>query len=67
MKTAKQKTAAEVKPRARPRAKRIPSTGARFRISDELWALMERKRVTNHRVDSGAEGVVTCEPPRPGA
>ena len=41
MKTAKQKTAAEVKPRARPRAKRIPSTGARFRISDELWVLME--------------------------
>ena len=35
------KTAAEVKPRSRPRAKRIPSTGARFRISDELWALME--------------------------
>jgi putative transposase len=41
MKTAKQQTDAEVKPRARPRAKRIPSTGARFRISDELWALME--------------------------
>jgi putative transposase len=41
MKTAKQKTAAEGKPRSRPRAKRIPSTGARFRISDELWALME--------------------------
>src|SRR5881398_3419706 len=41
MKTARQKTAGEVKPRARPRAKRIPSTGARFRISDELWALME--------------------------
>src|SRR5213080_2505037 len=41
MKTAKQKTAAEVKPRARPRAKRISSTGARFRISDELWVLME--------------------------
>jgi putative transposase len=41
MKTARQKTAAEVKPRSRPRAKRIPSTGARFRISDELWALME--------------------------
>jgi transposase len=35
------KTAAEVKPRARPRAKRIASTGGRFRISDELWALME--------------------------
>jgi putative transposase len=35
------KTAEEVKPRARPRAKRIPSTGGRFRLSDELWALME--------------------------
>ena len=35
------KTAEEVKPRARPRAKRIASTGGRFRISDELWALME--------------------------
>jgi transposase len=35
------KTAAEVKPRSRPRAKRIQSTGARFTISDELWALME--------------------------
>jgi putative transposase len=41
MKTARQKTAAEVKPRSRPRAKRIQSTGARFTISDELWALME--------------------------
>ena len=41
MKTAKQKTAGEVKPRSRPRAKRIQSTGARFTISDELWALME--------------------------
>jgi putative transposase len=41
MKTARQQTAAEVKPRSRPRAKRIPSTGGRFRISDELWALME--------------------------
>ena len=30
-----------VKPRSRPRAKRIASTGGRFRISDELWALME--------------------------
>jgi putative transposase len=35
------KTAEEVKPRSRPRAKRIPSTGGRFRIRDELWALME--------------------------
>jgi putative transposase len=34
-------TAEEVKPRSRPRAKRIESTGTRFRISDELWALME--------------------------
>src|SRR5947208_16868245 len=41
MKAAKQKTAGEVKPRSRPRAKRIQSTGARFTISDELWALME--------------------------
>src|SRR5690242_13546820 len=41
MKTAKQKTAGELKPRSRPRAKRIQSTGARFTISDELWALME--------------------------
>ena len=35
------KTAEDVKPRSRPRAKRIESTGTRFRISDELWALME--------------------------
>ena len=36
------KTAEEVKPqRSRPRAKRIASTGGRFRISDRLWALME--------------------------
>jgi putative transposase len=33
------KTTEEVKPRAR--AKRIASTGGRFRVSDELWALME--------------------------
>ena len=26
-----------------------------------------RVRVTNHMVDSGAEGVVTCEPPKPRA
>jgi transposase len=38
---AEMKTAEEVKPRSRPRAKRIPSAGGRFRISDELWALME--------------------------
>ena len=38
---AKMKTAEAVKPRSRPRAKRIASTGGRFRISDELWALME--------------------------
>ena len=30
----------EEKPRTRPRAKRIASTGGRFTISDELWALM---------------------------
>ena len=41
MKTARQETAGEVKPRSRPRAKRLQSTGGRFRISDELWALME--------------------------
>ena len=41
MKTARQKTAGEVKPRSRPRAKRLQSTGARFTISDELWASME--------------------------
>jgi Putative transposase of IS4/5 family (DUF4096) len=38
---AKMKTTEAVKPRSRPRAKRIPSAGGRFRISDELWALME--------------------------
>jgi hypothetical protein len=27
----------------------------------------ERKRVTNHRVDSGPEGAVTCELLKPGA
>ena len=31
----------EEKPRKRPRAKRIASTGGRFTISDELWALLE--------------------------
>ena len=31
----------EEKPRQRPRAKRIASTGGRFTISDELWALLE--------------------------
>ena len=35
------KAAEEVKPRSRPRAKRIESTGTRFTISDELWGLME--------------------------
>jgi transposase len=56
MKTAQQKTAAEGKPRARPRAKRIPSTGARFRISDELWALREPllpEHKTTHRFGGG--------------
>ena len=32
---------AEEKPRKRPRARRIASTGGRFTISDELWALLE--------------------------
>jgi len=41
MKTARQKRAGEVKPRSRPQAKRVESTGGRFTISDELWALME--------------------------
>ena len=41
MKAAKQKAAAGVKARSQARAKRIQSTGGRFRISDELWALME--------------------------
>lgn len=31
----------EPKPRTRPTAKRIKSTGGQFVISDELWALME--------------------------
>lgn len=31
----------EPKPRTRPRAKRVGTTGRRFTISDELWALME--------------------------
>ena len=38
---AEMKTTEDVKPRSGPRAKRIASTGGRFRISDELWALME--------------------------
>ena len=41
MKTRKKEASAEAKPRTRPRAKRIESTGARFTISDELWALLE--------------------------
>jgi transposase len=50
------KTAEAVKPRARPRAKRIASTGGRFRISDELWALMEPllpKHQNTHRFGGG--------------
>jgi putative transposase len=50
------KTAGEVKPRSRPRAKRIASTGGRFRISDELWALMEPllpKHQNTHRFGGG--------------
>src|SRR5438067_12185690 len=56
MKTAKQKTAGEVKPRSRPRAKRIQSTGPRFTISDELWALMEpllAEHQNTHRFGGG--------------
>jgi transposase len=41
MKTATHKTSPEVKARSRSRAKRIESTGGRFTISDELWALLE--------------------------
>jgi putative transposase len=50
------KTVKEAKPRARPRAKRIASTGGRFRISDELWALMEPllpKHQNTHRFGGG--------------
>jgi transposase len=50
------KAAEEVKARSRPRAKRIPSTGGRFRISDELWALMEPllpKHQNTHRFGGG--------------
>jgi putative transposase len=50
------KTAGEVKPRSRPHAKRIASTGGRFRISDELWALMEPllpKHQNTHRFGGG--------------
>ena len=51
------KTAEEVRPqRSRPRAKRIASTGGRFRISDELWALMEPllpKHQNTHRFGGG--------------
>ena len=31
----------EPKPRTRPHAKRIKSTGGQFTVSDELWALLE--------------------------
>jgi putative transposase len=41
MKTAMHKKSPEVKARSRSRAKRIESTGGRFTISDELWALLE--------------------------
>ena len=50
------KTTEAVKPRSRPRAKRIASTGGRFRISDELWALMEPllpKHQNTHRFGGG--------------
>jgi putative transposase len=56
MKTARQKTAGEVKPRSGPRAKRIQSTGTRFTISDELWALMEpllAEHKNTHRFGGG--------------
>ena len=33
--------AKEAKPRTRPKAKRIESTGGRFTLSEELWALIE--------------------------
>ena len=41
VKTVKQKTSPERKPRTRPRAKRIESTAGSFTIGEELWALME--------------------------
>jgi transposase len=50
------KIAKAVKPRGRPRAKRIASTGGRFQISDELWALMEPllpKHQNTHRFGGG--------------
>jgi transposase len=50
------KTAEEVKPRSGPRAKRLQSTGGRFSISDELWALMEPllpKHKNTHRFGGG--------------
>ncbi|MBE7157510.1 MAG: transposase, partial [Rhodospirillales bacterium] len=46
----------ESKPRLRPRAKRIKSTGGQFTISDELWALMEpllAEHRNTHRFDGG--------------
>ena len=41
--------------------------GLRSAKSGGLRKELERVRVTNHMVDSGAEGVVTCEPPKPRA
>jgi putative transposase len=56
MKPASQQTTGAVKPRSRPRAKRIQSTGARFTLSDGLWALMEPllpEHKTTHRFGGG--------------
>jgi hypothetical protein len=41
MKPAKQKPDEPSKQRTRPAAKPVPTTGRRFTISDELWALRE--------------------------
>ena len=46
----------EPKPRPRPRAKRLATTGKRFVISDELWALMEpllAEHKNTHRFGGG--------------
>ena len=46
----------EPKPRKRPRAKRIATTGRQFVISDELWAVMEPLLPTHqntHRFGGG--------------
>ena len=46
----------EPKPRTRPHAKRIGSTGGQFVISDELWPLMEpllAEHQNTHRFGGG--------------